>query len=56
MQNVLTLPLSLENPAMQRFATKYGIETYDLIQAADDMGLNVSLLDDLIEHSESVEL
>jgi hypothetical protein len=55
MQNVLTLPLSMENPAMQRFAIRHDIEPNDLIQAADDMGLNVSLLDDLIEHSESVE-
>ncbi len=48
MQNVLTLPLSLEDETMKIFAARYCVEPADLIKEADEMGLNLSLLDDLI--------
>jgi hypothetical protein len=51
MQNVLTLPLSLEDETMKIFAGRYGVEPADLIKEADEMGLNLSLLDDLIQAS-----
>ena len=49
LQNALSLPVSLEHPAIQDFCAHHQIKPSDLWSAADDLDLNWALLDDLVE-------
>jgi hypothetical protein len=48
LQNVASLPVSLENPSVQAFCKDHGISIEELIRAADDLDLNIALIDDLL--------
>jgi hypothetical protein len=48
LQNVASLPISLEDPAVQAFYKDHGVDIEELIQAADALDLNVALMDDLL--------
>ena len=46
-QNVLNMPVGVSIPAIRALCEKFGISETDLQEAADDMGLNLALLDDI---------
>ncbi|GAA0404298.1 hypothetical protein GCM10009541_54380 [Micromonospora gifhornensis] len=48
LQNAVDLPLSLENAAVQEFCAARGIDQAALELAADEVGLNLALVDDVI--------
>jgi len=48
-QNVLSLPLSLIDTDLKAFADQRGLDPHLMIQAADNMDLNLALLDDLVQ-------
>jgi len=48
MQNVLGLPLSLRDEQVAQFASDHALSVDGLIEAADEMGVNMAFLDDLI--------
>jgi hypothetical protein len=48
LQNVLNMPLSLRDVSVLSFCRQYGLTVDDLIAAADELDLNLALLDDLI--------
>ena len=48
LQNVLGLPLSLKDDAVVEFAAEHSLAPERLIEAADSIGLNLAVLDDLI--------
>jgi hypothetical protein len=49
LQNVLNLPLSLNNMDLQNFAEQSGVSVEELIKAADNMDLNLAYLDDMVQ-------
>lgn len=49
LQNALSLPISLEHPAVIRFCKKNGVGLEKLLHTADDLNLNIALVDDLLE-------
>ena len=49
LQNALSIPISLEHPATIEFCRKNGVTLEDLLHAADELDLNIALLDDLLE-------
>ncbi len=49
LQNVLTMPLSLFDSNVVMFCERHHLTPEELIAAADDLDLNVALLDDLIQ-------
>jgi len=49
LQNAFGLPVSLQNQAVVEYCKENGILPEDLMAAADEMNLNVALLDDLLE-------
>lgn len=49
LQNVLSLPISLQNDAVVEFCQKRGVGPQDLWQAADELDLNLAVIDDLLE-------
>lgn len=50
LQNVLNMPVSLVDAHMKVFCKDIGTEPDVLISAADDLDLNMALLDDVIQH------
>jgi hypothetical protein len=48
LQNTLNLPLSLDHPAVVDVRQRFGASSGDLMAAADELGLNVAIVDDLI--------
>jgi hypothetical protein len=48
LQNVLSMPVSLVDEQIASFCTRHGLEPAQLLAAADDIGLNVALVDDLV--------
>ncbi|MGE5830727.1 MAG: hypothetical protein ACM30G_20515, partial [Micromonosporaceae bacterium] len=48
LQNTLGMPLSLSGPELRKFCARHGVTESDVIAAADEIGLNVALLDDLV--------
>jgi hypothetical protein len=48
LQNVLGMPLSLVDENVQRFCERHGLQPTQLLAAADEMGLNLALVDDLV--------
>lgn len=55
LQNVLNLPLPVSEPAVAQFCAAHGASVADLLQIADELDLNVALLDDLIAAGEPDE-
>jgi hypothetical protein len=49
LQNALSLPISLEHQAVTEFCKKNGVALEDLLRAADELNLNIALVDDLLE-------
>lgn len=50
LQNVLSLPLPLQDESTKAFVHANGITEEDLIDAADELDINVALIDDLVYH------
>ncbi len=50
LQNALELPLSLLDEDIEAFCREQGVEPSYLVEAADELGINLALLDDLVEH------
>ncbi len=48
LQNVLNMPLQLQDEQMQKFCKQYELTQLDLLAAADEEDLNIALLDDLV--------
>jgi hypothetical protein len=53
LQNVLGLPISLEHKALKDYCTKNKITLKDLWKAADDVDMNVVVVDDLLVYAAS---
>jgi len=49
LQNALNLPLSLIDDSTREFAQSHGITAPELIEAADELGLDLAIVDDLTE-------
>jgi hypothetical protein len=49
LQNVINMPIPLHAESAKQFSKEQGLSEEQLIEAADEEGLNVALLDDLIE-------
>ena len=49
LQNALSLPVSLEHQAVREFCSKNGVTLEDLLRTADELNLNIALVDDLLE-------
>lgn len=49
LQNALSLPITLEHQAVTQFCRKNGVLPEDLLHAADELNLNIALVDDLLE-------
>jgi AcrR family transcriptional regulator len=49
LQNVLSMPLSLTDESEQAFCERYGFTPLELREAADRLGLNLSVVDDLVQ-------
>jgi hypothetical protein len=50
LQNVANLPISLGRQSSASFCDAHGTTAKDLVQAADDLDLNVAALDDLVHY------
>jgi hypothetical protein len=53
LQNVLNMPLSLQSRAVETFTNAIGLTSGQLFHAADEMDVNVALVDDLLHHFHS---
>jgi hypothetical protein len=53
LQNVLNMPLSLQKEAVKSFAKAHGLTGRQLFDAADELDVNVGLVDDLVHHFHS---
>lgn len=49
LQNVLDMPISLEDKYIQEFCKKFGKNPTSLIQAADNLDVNLAIVDDMIQ-------
>ncbi|MGB8951187.1 MAG: hypothetical protein WCC06_00775 [Candidatus Aminicenantales bacterium] len=49
LQNAFSLPISLEHRAVKEFCRKNRVRIQDLWRASDDLDLNISLVDDLLD-------
>lgn len=49
LQNVLNVPMSLLDQNIQLFCQQHGLKPAQLIAAADELDLNLALLDDLVQ-------
>lgn len=49
LQNVLNMPVSLNIESIDKFCSKVGISEQELLNQADNLNINVALLDDIIE-------
>ena len=48
LQNSMNMPLSMRDGAMVSYCKRHGLKLEQLLDAADELGINHSLLDDLI--------
>jgi hypothetical protein len=48
LQNVLNMPILLANENVNNFCDKFGINYQELVEVADNLDINLALLDDLI--------
>lgn len=49
LQNALLMPLSLVDDSVRAFAKSHGLTESDLIASADELGLNLAWMDDVLE-------
>lgn len=49
LQNALSMPISLESDAVRRFCVENRVTVSQLVETADTLDVNVSLIDDLLE-------
>ena len=49
LQNVMNMPLSLNDENVAAFCTKHNISADELFRAADELDLNLALVDDLVQ-------
>lgn len=56
LQSVTNMPLSLENQKVEDFCQEHGITCADLYQAADNLDINFSIVDDLVTLAEAREM
>lgn len=54
LQNVLCMPVSLNDNALCAFSEAHRLDPAEVIRAADELELNVSILDDLIQQEMAV--
>jgi hypothetical protein len=54
LQNVLCAPLPLADESTDRFLNDHGLDAQALVNAADQLGINVAMVDDLIRHDQDV--
>jgi hypothetical protein len=52
LQNVLNMPVNLPLDSVDALAEECGITTEELVQAADNLDLNVALMDDIVQQAE----
>jgi hypothetical protein len=50
LQNVLNMPLSLQDKSVESFSRDNGLTSAQCFQAADDLDINVAVIDDLLQH------
>jgi hypothetical protein len=55
LQNVLSMPVSLQDDAIRTFGAAHGLTPEHLSAAADELDVNVALLDDLVRHFHASE-
>jgi hypothetical protein len=55
LQNVLSMPVSLAHPAVIRCCEKHSASLDDLLACADELDLNITVVDDLLELAERFE-
>jgi len=55
LQNVLSLPITLESEAVREWCAVNKITVDDLVQVCDDLGVNPAVIDDLVEFKLSIE-
>lgn len=56
LQNALNLPLSLADASMLAFGERHGLSVDEIVLAADELDVNVALVDDLIRLSRQHEV
>jgi hypothetical protein len=56
LQNVLNMPLSLQDKTINTFAGEHGVTGAALYAAADELDLNVALLDDLVAEAHTASV
>ena len=56
LQNVLNMPVAVSEPAIAKFCETRGISAEELLQVADELNINVALLDDMIASYVSEDL
>lgn len=49
LQNVLNVPLNFDTTNVKEFRDKFGVSTDQLVKTADELDLNIALVDDLID-------
>jgi len=54
LQNVLQMPLSLRDETVESFSKANGLTSKQLFEAADDLDVNVAMVDDLLHHFHSI--
>jgi hypothetical protein len=57
LHSVLNLPVFVPTTSTEAFCNRFGVETHDLIAAADELDVNVAIVDDLVEtwHQQDLE-
>lgn len=55
LQNTLNMPVMVERPAIAALRRRYGASVEDLMDAADKVGLNLAILDDLVNLADGDE-
>lgn len=49
LQNVLNMPVSLEDESIEEFCSKLERKPEELVQAADEMDINLAIIDDMVQ-------
>jgi hypothetical protein len=49
LQNVLNLPVYLETESARAFCSQANVTTSDLIRTADDLDINIAIVDELLQ-------
>jgi hypothetical protein len=49
LQNALSLPISIEHPALSAFCQAHKVDVNELLRITDDLDINIALLDDILQ-------